>query len=757
MSQTRESRYLGKPVKRIEDSKLLQGKGAYLDDLKLEGTLHLALVRSPFAHARILSVDGSAALQLPGVAAVYAAADLPELHAPGSAGRNSKTVNHPLLARDMVHYVGQPVVAVLASSAALAADAAFMVMVDYELLEALVDPLSAIDAAPIHAELASNTALYHKQGQGDVEAAFAQAHKVVKAHIVQQRLAGNPLEPRGTLASWDSGANSLKVWASTQFPHDHRDAIAELMGLSKNQVRLLVPDVGGGFGVKIHPYPEDLLAAYLARAMDKPVKWVEKRSESFMATSHGRAQVADLEMALSPEGKILGVRGRVVADMGAFILDTTAGSAPGTLLMLQGPYEIPAVQAELFCTYTTTTPTGAYRGAGRPEATFYLERLMDIAARELKMDPAELRLKNFIQGPFPYTTRMGAKYDSGAYQQRLEKLLEIADYRSLRAEQAQARAEGRLVGIGIASYVEITGFGWESGGVRVNADGTAVIFTGTSPHGQGGATSFAQIVAERLGIAIEQIQVVHGDTLTIPFGMGTAGSRTLQVGGSAILKAAESVEDKMRKIAAHLLEAAPQDMDLSDEGWTVQGVPEKAISVQKIAQAAYNPRKLPGGMDPGLEAQATFTLEESTFPFGSHLMMVEVDPHTGAIQILRFVSLDDAGTVVNPMLLEGQQQGGIAQGLGQALWEGIVYNESGQLITGSLMEYAMPKSDMIPWLEPHYAETASPNNPLGAKGIGEAGAIGSTPAAVNAVLDALDVSHLDMPLTAEKLWQALRG
>jgi carbon-monoxide dehydrogenase large subunit len=757
MSQTRQNRYVGKSVKRIEDAKLLQGQGAYLDDLVLENIHHLALVRSPFAHARIQAIDASAALQLPGVVAVYSASDLPELFAPGSGSRQAKLVHHPLLARERVCYVGQPVVAVLAASAALAEDAALLVMVDYEPLDPAVHIKEAMGAAAIHPELENNIALYQKQGQGDVEGAFARAHKVVRANILQQRLAANPMEPRGSLADWDGVRGSLTVWASTQFPHDHRDAVAGLLGLATNQVRVITPDVGGGFGAKIHPYPEDLLAAYLAKAVGQPVKWVEKRSESFLATSHGRGQQADLEMALDEGGKILGLRGQVMADMGAYILDTTLGSAPGTLLMLQGPYEIPAVEAELFCVYTTTTPTGAYRGAGRPEATFYLERLIDIAARELNLDPAELRLKNFITGPFPYTTRMGAKYDSGAYKQTLEKLLNLAEYDRLRAEQKKARAEGRLVGIGLASYVEITGFGWESGGVRVNADGTAVVFTGTSPHGQGAATSFAQIVAERLGIGPEQIQVVHGDTLAVPFGMGTAGSRSLHVGGSAILKAAESLEDKMRRIAAHLLEAAPQDLTLEDTGWTVQGVPEKAISVQKIAQAAYNPRKLPRDMEPGLEAQATFTLKESTFPFGSHLMMVEVDRHTGNLEIVRFVSLDDAGTVVNPMLLEGQQQGGIAQGLGQALWEGIVYNDQGQLITASLMEYAMPKADMIPWLKAHYSETASPNNPLGAKGIGEAGTIGSTPAAVNAVLDALQVTHLDMPLNAEKLWQAIKA
>ncbi|HEU4740047.1 MAG TPA: xanthine dehydrogenase family protein molybdopterin-binding subunit [Meiothermus sp.] len=750
------NRYIGKPVKRLEDGKFLTGKGTYLDDLALEGTLHLMLVRSLYAHARIGGIATKEARRVPGVVAVYTAADLPELVAPGSGGRDAKVVQHPVLAKDVVRYTGQPVAAVLATSRAAAEDALGLVEVDYEALEAVPDPLVALEEPTlVHPVLGTNRALQRKTSAGDAEAAFAKAHKVVGARLVQQRVAPTSMEPRGVLAAWDGVREALTVWSSTQMPHDLRSAVAEALGLAENQVRAVTPDVGGAFGAKINIYPEEILVAYLARTLGKPVKWVEGRSESFVATIHGRAQVADLEMALDPEGKILGLRGRVVADLGAYILETTLGNAPGTILMLQGPYEIPAVDLELVAVYTNATPTGAYRGAGRPEATYYLERLVDIAARELGMDPAELRLKNLIRGPFPYKTLTGAKYDSGAYPETLQKLLELTDYRALRAFQAKARAEGRLVGIGLTTYVEITGYGWDTGGVRVNPDGSAVVFTGTSPHGQGAGTGFAQIVAERLGIALERIQIVQGDTLAIPYGMGTAGSRTLSVGGSAIQGAALKVQEKMIAIAAHLLEAAPADIELTEAGWGVRGT-DRSVSVEQIAQTAYSPRKLPAGMEPGLEGQSTFTLREANYPFGAHLAMVEVDRETGEVRVLRYVSLDDVGPVVNPMLVEGQQQGGVAQGIGQALYEGIRYDEIGQNTSASFLEYTLPRSVQIPPVEAHRGNTLSPTNPLGVKGIGEAGAIGATPAVVNAVMDALGIKHLDMPLTPEKVWRALR-
>jgi len=627
--------------------------------------------------------------------------------------------------------------------------------VDYEPLPAYPEPQQALSAPAIHPHLQSNIALTRKTVAGKVAPAFAQAHKVVRGRLVQQRVAPSAMEPRGVLASWDGIREALTLWSSTQMPHDLRSSVAERLGLAENQVRVITPDVGGAFGAKINVYPEEILVAYLARHLGQSVRWVEGRGESFNATIHGRAQVAELEMAFDAEGKILGLRGRVLADLGAYALETTLGNAPGTILMLQGPYEIPALELELQAVYTNATPTGAYRGAGRPEATYYLERLMDMGARELGLDPAEIRRKNFIAGPFPYKTRTGAKYDSGAYLEVLDKLLEVSNYQQLRVEQAQARSQGRLVGLGLCSYVEITGYGWDTGGVRVNPDGSAVVFTGTSPHGQGTQNAFVQIVAERLGLWPERIRVVQGDTLAIPYGMGTAGSRTLSVGGSAVLKAADLVRDKMVRIAAHLLEAAPEDIELLEQGWGVRGT-DKAVGLEQILAAAFNPRKLPAGLEPGLEGHASFSLREANYPFGAHLAMVEVDPETGQVRILRYIAVDDCGVVVNPLLFEGQQHGGIAQGIGQALYEGVVYDQEGQNRTANYLEYALPKADQIPPMEPHRHQTPSPTNPLGVKGVGEAGAIAATPAVVNAVLDALGIAHLDMPLTPEKVWRALR-
>ncbi|GAO75779.1 xanthine dehydrogenase family protein molybdopterin-binding subunit [Meiothermus ruber] len=749
------NRYIGQPMKRQEDGKLVRGQGRYLADLPSENLLHLALVRSPYAHARLLSVDTSEALKCPGVVGVYTSSDLPELHAPASAPRDAHGIPHPLLARERVRYAGEPVVAVLATSEALAHDAAQQVFVDYEPLPAYPEPLQAETAPAIHPQLPSNVALTRKTVAGEVAEAFARAHTVVGGRLVQQRVAPSAMEPRGVLASWDGIRKALTVWSSTQMPHDLRSAVAEKLGLAENQVRVITPDVGGAFGAKINVYPEEILVAYLARRLGRSVRWVEGRGESFGATIHGRAQVAELEMAFDAEGKILGLRGRVVADLGAYALETTLGNAPGTMLMLQGPYEIPALELEMLGVYTNATPTGAYRGAGRPEATYYLERLMDMGARALGLDPAEIRRKNFITGPFPYKTRTGARYDSGAYGEVLQKLLEVSNYPQLRAEQAQAKSQGRLLGIGLCSYVEITGYGWETGGVRINPDGSAVIFTGTSPHGQGTQNAFVQIVAERLGLPPERIRVVQGDTLAVPYGMGTAGSRTLSVGGSAVLKAADLVRDKVARIAAHLLEAAPEDIELLEQGWGVRGT-DKAVPMEQIIATAFNPRKLPPGLEPGLEDQASFALKDANYPFGAHLAVVEVDPETGQVRILRYVAVDDCGVVVNPLLFEGQQHGGIAQGIGQALYEGIIYDEEGQNRTANYLEYALPKADQMPPMEPHRHQTPSPTNPLGVKGVGEAGAIAATPAVVNAVLDALGIAHLDMPLTPEKVWRALR-
>ncbi|MCX7740049.1 MAG: xanthine dehydrogenase family protein molybdopterin-binding subunit [Meiothermus sp.] len=749
------NRYIGQPLKRREDGKLVRGRGQYLADLPSGAALHLVLVRSPYAHARLVSISLEEALQTPGVVAVYTAADLPELYAPASGPREGRLALHPLLAREQVRYVGEPVVAVLAESRAAAEDAAGRVQVVYDPLPVCADPLEALTAPPLHPSLGTNLALERTVVSGEVGRAFAEAYRVVGARLVEQRVAPAPMEPRGVLATWDGVREALTVWSSTQMPHDLRGALAERLSLAENQVRVVAPDVGGAFGAKINVYPEELLVAYLARRLGRPVRWEEGRNESFTSTIHGRAQVADLEMAFDAEGRVLGLRGRVVADLGAYALETTLGSAPGTLLMLQGPYEIPALELRLQAVYTHATPTGAYRGAGRPEATYYLERLMDMGARALGLDPAELRRRNFIRGPFPYRTRTGAKYDSGAYEQALDRLLEVSRYAELRAWQAEARKQGRRVGVGLCTYVEITGYGWETGGVQVNPDGSVLVFTGTSPHGQGTQNAFVQIVAERIGIPPERIQVVQGDTLAVPYGMGTAGSRTLSVGGSAVLQAAEQVRAKMTRIAAHLLEAAPEDLELGEEGFRVRGT-DRGVALGEVIAAAFSPRKLPPGLEPGLEGRASFTLKEANYPFGAHLAVVEVDPETGQVQVLRYIAVDDCGTVINPLLFEGQQHGGVAQGIGQALYEGIFYDAEGQNLQASLLEYALPRADQVPHVEAHRMETPSPTNPLGVKGVGEAGAIAATPAVVNAVLDALEVDHLDMPLSPEKVWRCLR-
>jgi carbon-monoxide dehydrogenase large subunit len=748
--------WIGQPHKRIEDPKLLRGEGRYLADLQPEGTLFLGFVRSLQAAGNIRRIDKEEASKLPGVVGLYTHEDLPELpEVPAEGPREARVVRHPVLAKGRVCYVGQPIVAVLARSPMALEDALSQVWVEIDPAPAVSDPQKALeDQVLVHPDLGSNLAYRRQLKAGEVDSAFQQAYRVVRAHLVEQRVAPSPLEGRGTLAVWEG--EELVVWSSTQGAHDLREGLAEALGLPASRLRVIAPDVGGAFGAKLNVYPEDVLVAYLAKTLKVPVKWVESRRESFTSMVHGRAQHADLELALDQEGHFLGLRGRVVADMGAFALTTTLGVPGGTLTMLQGPYRIPALDLELLEVYTHATPTGAYRGAGRPEATYYLERLANLAARELQLDPAEIRRRNLIQGPFPYTTLTGHRYDSGAYIEALDRLLEASDYAGLRALQREARAQGRLLGLGLSTYAEITGYGWETGGVRVHPDGSATVFTGTSPHGQGDATAFAQIVAETLGIPLERIQVVHGDTRAIPFGMGTSGSRTLLAGGSAILQAAQRVEEKMRRIAAHLLEASPEDLERSDEGFRVRGAPEKGVSIERIAATAYNPRRLPPDLEPGLEAQATFTVKEATYPFGAHLALVEVDPQTGHVKVLEYWAVDDCGRIVNPLLVEGQLHGGIAQALGQALLEGVNYDAEGQLLNPSFLEYPLPRAEDLPPLHSLRMETPSPNNPLGAKGVGEAGTIGGTPAFVNAVLDALGVAHLDMPLTPEKVWRALR-
>ncbi len=753
--------WAGRRLRRLEDPKLLQGRGAYVDDLAPEGTLHVAFVRSPHAHARVVRVDPTSAERAEGVVAVVTADHLPPARVPAEGLRGAKLALHPVLADGVVRYVGQPVAAVVATSRARAEDAAGLVEVRYEPLEAVVDPFHALEGRTlVHPELGTNVAYRRQVRAGDPDAAFARAHRVVRATIRQQRVAAVPLEPRGVLAWWDGSRGLLTVWSSTQVPHDLRDALAEVLRMPANRVRVVAPDVGGGFGAKLNTYPEEVLVAHLSRELRRPVKWVASRREDLLSTAQGRSQVGTFEVACDAKGTLLAIRARLVADVGAYTLATTVDVPALTVRVLTGPYAVEHVQAEVVEVYTHKTPTGAYRGAGRPEATFYLERLVDLVAAELGLDPAAVRRRNLLpKAAFPYRTPTGARYDSGDYRRALRVLLRQAGYRELRRQQRELRRRGRYLGIGLSCYVEVCTFGWETARVRVAADGSVTVFTGTSPHGQGGATGIAQLVADRLGVRLDQVEVVHGDTLAVPSGMGTAGSRTLVVGGSAAARAADRVRRKMVRLAAHLLEAASGDVQLQDGKFTVRGAPDRAVTVAEVASAAYQAGRLPEGMQPGLEEEGSFVVQQPTAPFGAHLCVVEVDPETGQVQVLRYVSVDDCGVVVNPLLVEGQIQGGIVQAMGQAFLEEAVFDPTGQPLTASLADYALPRAVHAPAVEMHRTVTPSPTNPLGAKGVGEAGTIGATPAFVNAVVDALrpfGVRHLDTPLHPERVWRAVR-
>jgi carbon-monoxide dehydrogenase large subunit len=765
--QVAVSQYVGARVKRIEDPKLIRGQGQYVDDLTLPGMLHAVFVRSPHAHARIVRIDASAARALPGVAGVFAAAEVAEIQKPLPALTvdDMRVVAHRPLAEGEVHYVGQPVAVVAAGDAYTARDAAERVTVEYGPLPAVTDLEQAAAGAPyVHEALGTNVAYRQLLDAGDIDAAFREAPVVVRQRMVNQRVAPVSLEPRGTVAMWDGsmGQGILTVWTSTQEAHAIRDGIGQTLGLETRRIRVITPDVGGGFGAKLNTYPEDAVVAHLARRLGRAVKWIETRRENMLTTTHGRAQVADLEVAAERDGRLRGLRMRLLADLGGELIYLTAIIPTLTPLMIQGPYKIPAIHSELLALYTNTCPTGAYRGAGRPEATYYLERVMDLVAREAGVDPAEVRRRNFIApGEFPYKTLTGAIYDSGEYAKPLDEALRLSDYRGLRARQADARREGRLVGIGLSSYVEICGFGpWELGTVRMNPDATVTVITGTSPHGQGDATGFAQIVADALGVSPDQVTVVHGDTLMVQYGGGTSGSRSMSLGGSAVYLASLEVREQVLGIAADMLEAAKSDLVLEEGGVTVRGTPGRGVALVEIAKAAYAGKHLPKGQSPGLEATSRFKSEGTTFPFGTHVCTVDVDPDTGAARLDRYVCVDDCGRVINPLLVDGQIHGGIAQGAAQALLEYAAYDESGQLITGALSEYAVPKAHLLPRVERGRSVTPTPRNPLGAKGIGEAATIGSTPCVVNAVVDALahlGVRHLDMPLTPERVRTAIRA
>jgi aerobic carbon-monoxide dehydrogenase large subunit len=771
---TRTPRMLGQAIKRREDPRLITGAGAYLDDLTLPGTLYLALVRSPHGHARVKQIDTLAARQAPGVVAVVTATDI--------AGATTgplpyeftwdafQDVHDPPrypLATDKVRYVGDPVAAIVADTRYGARDAAALVEVEYEPLPAVVDPEKALEpGAPLlFEEFGTNLGHTQVREAGDVDGAFATAERVVNLRVNNQRVIPLPMEPRGSLTTYRTGGGGelgeLTMWVTTQNVHGLRSRLAPLLGLPENRVRVIVPDMGGGFGNRADVSPEDTLAAIMAMRLERPVKFVETRAESFQAAMHGRGQLDEVEAAVASDGRISAIKVRAICDIGAYnqYLSPIMGMLTG--VMLPGNYDIPNVRYELLGVYTNKTPVGAYRGAGRPEATYLLECLIDQVAHQLNLDPAEVRRINFLgRDRFPHTTPFGTSYDSGDYVKALDRCLELSGYQQLRAEQVAKRARGELMGIGLAAYVEICGFGpWEHATVRVEPSGKISAYTGTSPHGQGTQTSLAQILADELGVPMDDIVVRFGDTATVAAGNGTGGSRSAVMGGSAMLITATQVREKAVRIAAHLLEAAPDDVELADGLFGVRGAPDRSATLSQIAAAAYA-GNVPAGDEPGLQAGRFFKADGETYPFGVHLAVVDIDPETGRTALRRFVAVDDCGPVINPMLVDGQRHGGIAQGAAQALFEEVVYDNDGQLITGSLGDYAIPTAHDLPNFELDRTETPSPRNPLGVKGIGEAGTIGSTPAVRNAVLDALlplGITDFDMPASAHRVWQAVEA
>ena len=765
---------LGQPIKRREDPRLITGTSHYVDDFQLPGMTHIAFVRSPYGHAKINGIDTTEALKVPGVLAIVTAKDvegattgpMPYEFGP-EPFENYKDAPRRLFVTDKVRYVGDLVAAVVAETRYAARDGAALVEVDYDPLPAVVDPEQALESGSplLYDEFGTNLGHTQSLKHGDVDGAFQSADRIVKLRVVNQRVLAVAIETRGALADWRPGrpgdSGELTIWASTQIPHAMKTKLAILLGIPENKVRAIAPEVGGGFGNKVDVAPEEALTAVMAMRLNRPVKWSETRSENFQAAMHGRGQVDVIEAACKNDGKVVGLKVTAICDIGAYYqwLSPVMGMLTG--LMLPGTYDVPNVSFELKGVLTNKTPVGAYRGAGRPEATYLLECTMDKVAHELGLDPAEVRRINFIRpDQFPYKTPFGANYDTGNYEGALNKALELAGYQQLRQEQKEKLGRGELMGIGVSSYVEICGFGpWESATVRVEASGKVMVHTGTSPHGQGTETSMAQIVADSLGVDMDDIVVLHGDTAQTQTGVGTFGSRSAAVGGGAMAMATGQVQAKAARIAAHLLEASAEDVEVGTEGFTVRGAPEQTITLAKIAGAAYG-GNVPEGDEPGLEATRFFKPADSVFPFGVHIAVVDVDKDTGRVTLRRFIAVDDVGNVINPLILDGQRHGGIVQGVAQALSEEVVYDENGQLVSGTLGDYAVPTAHIMPMFELDRTVTTTDRNPLGVKGVGEAGTIGSTPALRSAVVDALHqlgVDDLDMPATSLKVWRALQA
>ena len=775
MTDATTPKQIGAPVRRKEDPRLISGTSTYTDDIKLADMVFLHLVRSPHAHARIAEIDVSEAEGAEGVVAVVTGADLEGVVGGLPVAHTMEELAQPphrVLTIDKARYVGDAVVAIIATTPSLARDAAERVRVEYEVLDAVVDLEGAMtgDSPLVHEDESSNVAFVFPFAIGNVASALSEADVVIRQRFMNQRQIPVAMEPRSVVASYDAGFGKLTVWSTTQIPHLLRTQLAVGLGLPEHGVRVIAPEVGGGFGSKLNVYAEEFLAAHLARTLGRPVKWTADRSEDFLATTHGRDQLAEVEVGASSDGRLLGMRVRLVQDLGAYHQLLTPVVPTLTLLMLPGCYRVAHLEAQVSGVFTNKTPTDAYRGAGRPEATFLIERVVDLIAAETGLDPADVRRRNFIPASeFPAQTATELMYDSGDYHATLDRLLEVADYEGLRREQEERRARGEVMGIGLSTYVEICGIGpsaalpaggWEACTVEVRRTGAVVVKTGISPHGQGEETAFAQIVADRLGVPIEAVEIAHGDTDYVPEGIGTFGSRGIAVGGAALALSLDTIREKAKKFAAHLLEAHEEDIEYEGDRLSIRGAPDRHVTFAQVVEAAYLARDLPEGVEPGLAATHFFEPPNFTFPYGAHLCVVDIDADTGEPTIRKYIGVDDCGNVINPMIVEGQLHGGIAQGIAQALFEEALYDKNGQLASGSLMDYAVPKASFVPSYELHRTTTPTPVNPLGAKGIGEAGTIGSTPCVLNAVVDALSpfgVRHLDMPARPEKIWRTMQA
>jgi carbon-monoxide dehydrogenase large subunit len=766
---------IGQPIRRIEDRRFLTGYGRYLDDVVRPREAHAALLRSPHAHARIRAVDISAAAASPGVRAAWTGEDLATAGrgtipcATGLTNRDGSPIAmppRPALAQGRVRHVGDAVALVIAETAALARDAADEIAVDYEPLPAMTDTAHALDPGQpaVWDEHPGNRCFEWEVGEaGPVQRAVAAARHRISLTLVNNRVIVNSMEMRGAIGEYDPGEDAYTLWSSTQGSHFVRNLLAEhVLKIPENRIRVVTPDVGGGFGMKLFLYPEHVLVLWAAKKVGRPVKWVADRSEAFVTDTQGRDNVTRLDLALDDELRFTGLSVEIIANMGAY-LSNFAPEIPtfSGAVMHSGVYAIPAIHVVSTGVFTNTVPVDAYRGAGRPEAAYALERLIDVAARRLGVTPDELRRRNFIRpAAMPHTTPLGLVYDSGDFGRNMQDALAAADAAGFAARRAESRARGRYRGLGHAVYIEQSGFPPdEFAELRFDPAGTLTLLMGTQSSGQGHQTAYTQLAAERLGLSFDKIRVLQGDTAMIGFGRGTGGSRSLPVGGAALMHAADKLIDKGKKIAAHMLEAAEADISFDDGMFAIAGT-DRSVSLDAVARAAFNPAQLPPGLEPGLAESGHFTPPQPTFPNGCHLCEVEIDPETGHIDILRYLVVDDFGVVINPLLLRGQVHGGIAQGVGQAMLERTVYDpESGQLLTGNLTDYAIPHADTLPALEFSYNVVPCRTNPLGVKGAGEAGAIGAPPALVNAVVDALaelGIDHLDMPLTPERLWRAMR-